>query len=52
MQTKAEIMREIDRLKSASPSMGREAFAPLIKAVEAYFTPDAELKRHDTFYVS
>lgn len=45
MQKKENILKEIARLRAASPAEGQEAFAPILEAVEGFFTPDTELEQ-------
>lgn len=42
---KETILQNIERLKAASPREGWDAFAPLVEAVEEYFTPQEGLER-------
>ena len=45
MRKKEDIQREIARLKAVSPADAGETFAPILEAVEAFFTPDKELEQ-------
>lgn len=45
MQKKEDIQREIARLKAVSPADAGETFAPILEAVEEFFTPEKELEQ-------
>lgn len=45
MQKKEDILKEIARLRAASPAEAGGAFTPILEAVEGFFAPDKELEQ-------